>query len=64
MSRKRSRFRVARVQEVEIETVRAHHTLRLSERDRQAFVSALLAPCTPTKTLEHAAKRFRERTGL
>jgi uncharacterized protein (DUF1778 family) len=64
MSRRRSRFRVARVQEVAVETVRAQHILRLSERDRQAFVSALLAPCTPAKTLERAAKRLRERTGL
>jgi len=57
-------FLVASAQEVAIETVRAHEALRLSERDRRAFVSALLAPATPAKTLEQAAKRYRERTGL
>ena len=57
-------FLVASVQEAAIETVRTHDALRLSERDRQAFVSALLAPTAPTQTLERAAKRYRERTGL
>jgi len=57
-------FVIASAQEAAIETVRTHDALRLSERDRQAFVSALLAPAAPTKTLERAAQRYRERTGL
>ena len=57
-------FLVASVQEAAIETVRSHDALRLSERDRQAFVSALLAAPAPAKTLEQAAKRYRQRTGL
>ena len=57
-------FVIASAQEAATETVRAHDALRLSERDRQAFVSALLAPAAPTKTLERAAQRYRERTGL
>jgi uncharacterized protein (DUF1778 family) len=57
-------FLVASVQEAAIEIVRTHDALRLSERDRQAFVAALLAPSAPAKTLEQAAKRYRERTGL
>ncbi len=57
-------FLVASAQEAAIETVRTHDALRLSERDRQAFVSALLARPAPAKTLEQAAKRYRERTGL
>ena len=40
-----------------------HDALRLSERDREAFVSALLTPPAPAKTLQRAAKRYRERTG-
>jgi len=57
-------FLIASVQEAAIETVRAHDALRLSERDRQAFVSALLAPPAPARALGLAAKRYRERTGL
>ena len=57
-------FVVASAQQAAIETVRAHDALRLSERDRRAFVSALVAPPAPAKTLEQAAKRYRARTGL
>ena len=57
-------FLVASAHEAALETVRAHDALRLSERDRQALVSALLAPPAPAKTLQQAAKRYRERTGL
>jgi uncharacterized protein (DUF1778 family) len=56
-------FLVASVQEAAIETVRTHHALRLSEHDRQAFVSALLAPPAPAKTLKRAAKRYQTRAG-
>lgn len=57
-------FVIASAQEAAIATVRAHDALRLSERDRQAFVSALLAPPTPAKTLVQAARCYRERMGL
>jgi len=57
-------FVIASAQEAAIQTVRTHDALRLSERDRQAFVSALLAPPAPTKTLKQAAQRYRERMGL
>ena len=57
-------FVIASAQEAAIETVRTHDVLRLSERDRKVFVSALLAPPDPAKTLEQAAKRYRERAGL
>jgi len=57
-------FVIASVQEAAIETVRTHDVLRLSERDRKAFISALLDPPAPAKTLEQAAKRYRERAGL
>jgi uncharacterized protein (DUF1778 family) len=55
---------VASCQEAAIETVRTLDAMRLSERDRQAFVSVLLNPPVPAKTLERAAKRYRKRTGL
>src|ERR1700756_1731878 len=45
------------------ETVHAHGTLRLTDRDRQAFVSILLAPPAPAATLRRAAKRYRDRSG-
>lgn len=57
-------FVIASAQEAALETVRTHDALRLSDRDRQAFVSALLTPGAPAKTLQRAAKRYRERTGL
>ena len=56
-------FLVASVQEAAIETVRTHDAMRLSERDREAFVSALLTPPSPARTLEQAAKRYRQRMG-
>jgi uncharacterized protein (DUF1778 family) len=57
-------FVIASVQEAATETMRTHDVLRVSERDRQTFVSVLLAPAAPAKTLKQAAKRYRERTGL
>ena len=57
-------FLVASVHDAALATVRSHDALRLSDRDRQAFVSALLTSPAPAKALEQAAKRYRERTGL
>ncbi len=57
-------FLLASVLEAALATVRSHEALRLSDRDRQVFVSALLASPAPAKTLAQAAKRYRERTGL
>ena len=54
-------FLIASAQDAATETVRAHDAMRLSERDRQAFVSALLNPPAPGKTLKQAAKRYRGR---
>ena len=56
-------FLIASAQEAALDTVRAHESLRLSERDRQVFVSALLSSPAPTQALVRAAKRYRERTG-
>lgn len=57
-------FVIASSQDAAIETVRTHDALRVSERDRRTFVSAVLAPAAPTKTLKQAAKGYRERTEL
>lgn len=57
-------FVIASVQQAAIETVRTHDALQLSERDRQAFVSAVLAPATPTQKLDHAVQRYRKRMRL
>lgn len=56
-------FLVASAQQAAIDTVRAHDALRLTERDRHAFVSALLAPPAPSRALREAAKRYRRRPG-
>lgn len=57
-------FLVASAQEAALATVRTHDAVRLGERDREAFVSALLTPPTPARTLQRAAKRYRNRAGL
>ncbi len=57
-------FVIASAQAAALETVRTHDALRLSDRERQTFVSALLASPAPTETLQRAVKRYRERTGL
>ena len=56
-------FVIASAQDAAIEIVRRHDALRLGERDRQAFVSALLNSPAPSKTLKQAAQRYRDRTG-
>lgn len=56
-------FVIASAQQAAIDTVRTHDMLHLSERDRRAFVSALLSTPAPSKRLEEAARRYRERTG-
>lgn len=56
-------FVIASAQQAAVDTVRTHEILRLSERDRQAFVSFLLSPPAPSARLEEAARRYRERTG-
>lgn len=57
-------FVIASAQAAAVETVRTHDALRLSDRDRQAFVSALLTPPAPAGALQQAAKRYRDRMGL
>jgi len=56
-------FLVASAQEAAMATVRTHDAMRLSERDREVFVSTLLAPSSPARSLQQAARRYQERTG-
>ena len=57
-------FLIDSAQQAALETLRAHDSLRLSERDRHAFVSALLSPKTPSRVLTRAAERYRKNAGL
>lgn len=56
-------FLITSVQEAAERAVRAHDVLTLSERDRKAFVAALLQPAEPGKALRRAAKRYKDRAG-
>lgn len=44
-------------------TVQENEVMELSQRDREAFVSALINPPSPNEALLRAAKRFKKRTG-
>ncbi len=44
-------------------TVQENEVMELSQRDREAFVSALVNPPSPNKSLLKAAKLFKRRTG-
>lgn len=55
-------FLVASAQEAALATVRTHDAVRLSERDREVFVSALLTPPAPAPPLQRAANRYLKRT--
>jgi uncharacterized protein (DUF1778 family) len=57
-------FPVASMQEAAEKTLRAHHILMLSERDRKDFVAALLKPAAVGKALRQAAKRYKDRAGI
>jgi uncharacterized protein (DUF1778 family) len=56
-------FVIASAQAAAVETVRTHDALHLSDRDRHAFVSAVLAPPAPSEALQRAVKRYRRRAG-
>ena len=56
-------FLIASAHAAALEIVHARNMLRLSQQDRQAFVSALLTPPPPASTLRRAAKRYRRRSG-
>ena len=45
------------------DTIRDYENMTLSERDRQAFVAALLEDAQPSERLRRAADRYRRGTG-
>lgn len=55
-------FVIASAQECATRAVREHEAMRLSARDREAFVTALLNPPVPGPRLRKAAKRYKDRT--
>ena len=54
-------FIVASATQAATAAIEAHENLRLTEQDREAFVSALLNPPRPVPRLRAAAARYRSR---
>lgn len=52
-------FVVSTLREAARRVIREHETMQLSERDRQAFVSALLEDAEPAEPLRRAARAYR-----
>ena len=56
-------FVISSAQTAARDTIRDHERMTLSERDRQAFVAALLEDTQPGERLRRAADRYRYSTG-
>lgn len=56
-------FVVSSVQEAAARTVRDYEAMTLSAKDREVFVSALLAAPEPSERLLKAARRYKESVG-
>ncbi|WP_206365953.1 MULTISPECIES: DUF1778 domain-containing protein [unclassified Caballeronia] len=56
-------FVLASAEEAALKTIKDHETIRLSERDREAFVAALLNPPLPSERLRSAAAAYLKETG-
>jgi uncharacterized protein (DUF1778 family) len=55
-------FVVSSAQEAAMRAIEERTVMRLSERDREVFVSALLSPTVPTGRLAKAARRYKRLT--
>jgi uncharacterized protein (DUF1778 family) len=55
-------FVVTSAYETATRTVREHEAMKLSARDREIFVGALLHPPAPGARLRKAARRYKQRT--
>ena len=56
-------FVVSTLREAARRIIRENETMQLSERDRQAFVSALLEEAEPAEPLRRAARAYRAGSG-
>ena len=56
-------FVVASAHETATRTVREHEAMILTDRDRKAFVGALLNAPAPAARLRKAARRYKQRAG-
>ena len=59
-----SAFVLAVAEDAAIKTIQQADTIRLTGKDRDAFVAALLNPPLPSKKLRQAAARFKRDMGL
>ena len=57
-----SEFVVQSAQDAARRTIEEHRIMALSQRDRDAFVKALLKPPAPSSALKKAAERYRRQT--
>jgi uncharacterized protein (DUF1778 family) len=53
-------FVVASAQSAARQVIQDHESLKLTARDREVFVQALLNPPQPTDKLRQAARRYKE----
>jgi len=58
-----SDFIVQHADEAAIRTIEAHRSWTLDDRDRDAFVNALLNPPKPSARMRAAVRRYRKNTG-
>ena len=56
-------FVITSAYETAARTVRDHEAMILSDRERKAFVSAVLNPPAPSVRLRKAARRYKQRFG-
>jgi uncharacterized protein (DUF1778 family) len=56
-----SEFVVSSLHEAASRAIQNHEVIQLTDRDRQAFISALLNPPEPSANLKAAAKRYFKR---
>jgi len=59
-----SEFVLASAQEAAAKVIQEHETIRLSQSEQVAFVTALLKPRAPNARLRKAAEKYRRQTGL
>lgn len=59
-----SAFVVTVAENAAIRTIQEADTIRLTGKDREAFVAALLNPPAPSKKLRQAAAKFKREMGL